>query len=345
MSNWYSDTFGQYLKEIEVELLRTCQERAYVAPLYWQMVEHHFRWDLNSPQSPSFDLNAINGKRARPLMTLLVAEAIAGAYAQAMPGAVAVELLHNFTLIHDDVMDVSETRRGRITVWRRWNSSQAVNAGDGLYTWAMRALTFVPEPKIARAMRCLLEACMSTVEGQILDIGFETRMEVSTAEYVTMIYNKSGALIEGSARLGAILTCEDSATVDAYGEFAKNLGIAFQIQDDYLGIWGDESITGKSASSDIENKKKSYPLLIILDEGSESDKATLSKIYQQEKVSKEDVKTILDILKAVHAEERTRQLTNDFYDKAIAALAAVPTGSKQHDKLLGLAQFLVKRDY
>lgn len=344
-ANWYLDTYGTYLRAIEQHLHALCSTAPDVAPLYRQMVWHHFAWDVNDVTSNDFDLTLINGKRSRPLMTLLVADAICGAHDRAMSAAAAVELVHNFTLVHDDVMDVSDTRRGRITVWKKWNISQAINAGDGMYTWAIRALTTIAPNKIADAVAVLMDACLATVQGQVLDIGFEERMDVTADEYLVMIYNKSGALIEGSARLGALLSTDDTATVDAYGEFAKNLGIAFQIQDDYLGVWGDEALTGKSATSDIEGKKKSFPVLIALDEATEADKATLTTIYEKDVLSKADVQTVLDILDKVDAKERTHQLTNEFYEKSLAALNSVPTGDKNHDGLLGLANFLIKRDY
>jgi geranylgeranyl diphosphate synthase, type I len=344
MANWYLETYGAYLRAIETRLYDTCAAREYVADLYWQMVQHHFGWDQHDVADPDYDLAHINGKRARALMVLLVAEAIDGAYTHAMPAAIAVELLHNFTLLHDDVMDVSATRRGRVTVWKKWNSNQAINAGDGLYTWAMRALT-LQEKNPVLAMRTLMDAAMATVEGQIMDIGFEERMDVSADEYLTMIYNKSGALIEGSARLGALATTDDIETIDAYGTFAHNLGIAFQIQDDYLGIWGDEARTGKSATTDIEGKKKSYPVLIALDEASVSAQTQLRQIYAQDDLSASDVQTVLGILDDVDAARRTRDLTDRYFDQAISALDTVTTGNRAHAKLLELAQFLVKRDH
>lgn len=351
MQDWYYRTFADYLRAIETDLRQFATQRPKVAPLYWQMVDHHFGWENNAPaESGDALLRNLNGKRTRPLMTLLVAQAISNRYDHALPAAVGVELIHNFTLIHDDVMDRSPERRHRSTIWTEWGIAQAINAGDGLYAFGMSSVldllkNRVPPDKIIRAMQVVLDACIATVEGQILDVGFETRSDVSSDEYITMIYNKSGALIEASARLGALLSTNDEATIEAYAAFARNLGIAFQIQDDYLGVWGNEQETGKSATSDIEGKKKSYPVLIAFEQADSASKKTLASIYAKPELNLADVAAVKAILDRLDAAAQTQKLIEKYYQQSIASLDTVTSGSKDHTLLLQLAEFLIQRSY
>lgn len=344
MSNWYYDTFSNILLDLEEYIKNYSERRPKVSPLLGEMIDHHFGWEPNKPTTQ------LNGKRSRPLMMILVAQAISGEYRHVYPAAAGIEIIHNFTLIHDDVMDNSLERRHRPALWAKWNISQAINVGDGLFALGVSASLdvlqeLVAPEKIIRATTGLLEASIETVEGQMLDISFETRMDVTPEEYLTMIYHKSGALIKCSALLGALLTTDDEQTIQAYAEFAKNLGIAFQIQDDYLGVWGNEAVTGKSATTDIENKKKSYPVLITLRKANAAQKEKLFEIYAHESIAGEDIETVLQIFDEVNAKEETNRLINTYYEQSIAALQNVASGNQDHDLLLQLAEFLIKRNY
>lgn len=353
MSNWYHDTFGNLLLEIEQGLQQYCNGRPQVASLLTEMIDFHFAWDqltLDEDGKPVIVLERINGKRSRPLMALLVADGICSQHSHALPAAVGIELIHNFTLMHDDIMDESDERRHRPTLWRKWGISQAINAGDGLFAYGMHAVLelmaqSIPTAKTAETLRVLLEACMATVEGQMLDIDFETRIDVNPDEYLTMVYHKSGALIEASARMGALLSTDDAVSIQAYADFARYLGIAFQIQDDYLGVWGDESITGKSATSDIEGKKKSYPVLLAFQQASAESKDRLAVIYNQDVVNADAVNQVLSILDEVEARSKTRDLIQAYYKKSLNALDRVQVGERKHDLLVGLARFLIQRAY
>jgi geranylgeranyl diphosphate synthase type I len=351
MKDWYFHSFAHYLIDIEVYLRAFCTDRPQAAPLYWEMIDHHFGWNegVVSSADPT-TLRYLNGKRTRPLMTLLVAEAVSGSYAHAIPAAAGIEIIHNFTLIHDDVMDVSLERRHRPTVWSIWGIGQAINTGDGLFAFGMSALLElgqrgVDPAKIVEAMRVLLDACSATVEGQILDMSFEQRTDVTPDEYIVMIEHKTGTLIEASARLGALLSTDDRAVIDGYGDYARNLGIAFQMQDDYLGIWGDEAQTGKSASSDIVGKKKSYPVLIAFASADAEARAALDRIYAQEHLDDADVAAVKAILDTVDAAAQTRSLIERYYCDSIAALDSVSGGDSSGTLLRQIADFLIRRVY
>ncbi|HVO69244.1 MAG TPA: polyprenyl synthetase family protein, partial [Aggregatilineaceae bacterium] len=312
----YKDPFGQIRADIEAEMRAARQEQTAVAPMLWEIVDYVFGWDLTPEQT---ELSTkVSGKKIRPLFMALVAKAICGDYHHVLPAGAALEFLHNFTLIHDDVMDKSLERRHRAAVWTRWGSTQAINAGDALYALAnlvcVRLLnTATPPDKIARAVQTLSQACLWTAQGQILDIDFETREDVSPADYITMISHKTGTLIEAAAEIGALLSTDNEATIQAYARFGRHLGIAFQIRDDYLGMWGDEARTGKSATSDIREKKKSYPILVGFERASDTDRAALRRLYAQETLSDRDIQPVLVILNRAGAAAQTEQVAEQYY--------------------------------
>src|SRR5690606_1410543 len=151
----------------------------------------------------------------------------------------------------------------------------------------------------------------------VLDISFETRGQVSPDEYITMIAHKSGTLIEAAARIGALLSTDDDAIIDAYGEFARNLGIAFQIRDDALGIWGEEALTGKSAKSDLRDKKKSYPVLVAFERAAPQDRATLQTLYARDTLDDEAIASVLAILAQIDAAGETERVAQAYYERAL----------------------------
>ncbi len=224
------------------------------------LMRYHLGWqDAEGRKTPPS-----GGKMIRPALCLLSCEAVGGDAARAMPAAAALELLHNFTLIHDDIEDSSDTRRGRETLWRVAGLPQALNVGDGMFVLAQRTLlgmadAGVPADRVIDAARTLDDACVALCEGQHADIEFEQRAEVSLAEYEAMIAGKTAALLGASMAIGAIAGGADAATVEAMGECGRLLGLAFQVQDDVLGIWGESAVTGKPVADDIRSRKKSFP--------------------------------------------------------------------------------------
>jgi geranylgeranyl diphosphate synthase, type I len=340
MSEWYYESFSGLLDEIETSMHAYAKRRTPVAPLFWDIVMYHFGWQAGSG-SPG-------GKKVRPLLALLVSQAVSNEYRHALPAAIALEYVHNFTLIHDDVMDNSTERRHRQTVWSKWNVSQAINAGDGIYTMAMAAIIDVlkegtPPEKAMAAMGALLDACLATVEGQVLDISFETREDVQPEEYITMIAHKSAALISCSAKLGALLSTDDTAVIDAYADFGWNLGIAFQIWDDYLGIWGEADQTGKSATSDIESKKKSYPVLVAFQDARTH--AEILDLYNRPTLGATEVGQVLEVLDHIQAKEHTKALIQTYYGNALDALDRTGINNRAQQNIRNLAAFFIERAF
>lgn len=225
----------------------------------WEMASYAMGWsgEGTSPET--------TGKRIRPLLCLLVCGACGGDWRKALPPACAVELIHSFSLIYDDIQDASATRRGRPSVWKRNGSAQAINVGDAIFTLAFSALTDSDAAYTSGWLRILSDTCLRLTYGQYLDLAYADAQGITLAQYQEMIGGKTAALVEAACRLGAVSADAAEAQENFYGDFGHALGLAFQIEDDYLGVWGDPQITGKPNASDILGRKKSLPILYGLD--------------------------------------------------------------------------------
>jgi geranylgeranyl diphosphate synthase type I len=308
-----------------------------LAPFYGQLQYH-----LGQVDAQFVPTKSNPGKLLRPTLLLLAYEA-AGAWGlanepapsseyleRALPAAVAIELTHNFTLIHDDIEDNDAERRHRPTVWKLWGVPQAINAGDGLFSLARLTLWNVlekgVESDIAVKLGALLDlACLVVAEGQYLDISFEARQDISVSMYLDMISRKTAALMECAAEMGASLGTRDSGTIQRLRNFGRAMGIAFQVRDDLLGVWATTAELGKTPSGDVYRRKKSLPVLHALEQADTSDKRLLQAIYQQEQsLTEEQVEQVL----AIFARTNTKAYCQDFLlqhcQLAYDALANVP---------------------
>lgn len=276
------------------------------ASLY-DMLRYHLGWkEEEASHTPQ-------GKRIRPLMLLLTTETAGGKWENALAAAAAIELLHNFSLIHDDIEDQSEYRRGRLTLWKKHNLPLSLNAGDALYALSFVCLsdlqlTFSDNISF-QAFQILSLACLSLTKGQHKDISFEEALLVTTDEYLEMIEGKTAALLATSTQLGALLAGSDKKTQSNFFDFGKNIGMAFQIYDDILGIWGNPQETGKSIATDLINRKKSLPILYGL-----AQNQTFKEMWNEE-ISADSIQALSSQLKAEGAYEYALKLA-DFYTSA-----------------------------
>ena len=322
-------------------------------PLYGQMA-YHLGW-IDADFAP-IAVNA--GKLLRPALLLLAYEA-AGAWglditsnqhlSRALPAAAAIELTHNFTLIHDDIEDGDSERHHRPTVWKQWGIPQAINTGDGLFALARLTLWGVLEKGVdglsaARLGEELDRACLTIAEGQFLDLSFEQQEDVAVAQYIDMIKRKTAALMAGAAAMGALLGTRDQETIERLRDFGYATGIAFQVRDDLLGVWASMAESGKTEAGDIYRRKKSLPVLHALEHANAEDRRSLREIYRQEApVSSEQVKHVL----AIFARTETRAYCRAFLDEqcrlAHAALASVPrSGTAVSTRALQDMEMLVR---
>jgi geranylgeranyl diphosphate synthase type I len=285
------------------------------------------------------------GKRIRPLFLLLCTEAAGGRWQDALYAAAAVELLHNFSLVHDDIQDDSPIRHGRPTVWKVWGEANAINAGDLLFTLAYSALNKLSETSISRdavlqVWDIFNRTNLELTRGQHLDMRFEQQPLVTVDEYISMITGKSAALLAACAQIGALIATNNTQLAERYADFARNLGVAFQIRDDILGIWGEEAVTGKSTATDILSKKKSLPVLYGL-----MHSQRLAEIYQQDSLSEADVQEAVQELEKLDAQRYTLQLEADYYARATAALDLADPQGQAANWLRQFAALLFGRSY
>ena len=294
--------------------------------------------------------NATEGKALRPTLCLLACEAAGGSVGKAMPAAVAVELIHNFSLIHDDIQDGDETRHHRPTLWAVWGVPKALIAGNTLRVVADTALEGLVEKGVEletalAAVGVLTEAYQEMIEGQYLDMSYEGRPDIGIHEYLDMISRKSGALIRHSMNLGALIGARQTATIDALLECGRSLGYVFQIRDDVLGVWGDEDTTGKPVGADIRRKKNSFPVVHAMSAARGEDKQLLQTTYEKDSLSDDDVASVLDVMDRVNTRENAQTLAAEHADRALEAVAQVELAPSAHEDLRELVDFLLVREH
>lgn len=246
--------------KLNIELVSIIEQYLYDYPLlYRTMIEYQLGMDGKGNSDKS------QGKRLRPLFVLQVCQAMVGNWQDALPAAASVELLHNFSLIHDDIQDGSETRRGKDTVWKKWGIAQAINIGDAMLTLSFLSLGRCEsrlDHSSINSMKILLEqTCLTLTKGQFLDLAYEKENAIPKDLYWDMVNGKTAVLLSASCKLGAMVSGAEQSQVDKIGRFGITFGLAYQVQDDYLGIWGDPKITGKSQFTDLLSRKKTFPIL------------------------------------------------------------------------------------
>jgi geranylgeranyl diphosphate synthase type I len=301
-----------------------------------RMMAYHMGWEGEGAGPEA------RGKRLRPLFVLLTCAAAGGEWQAALPAAAAVELVHNFSLIHDDIEDDSPLRHGRPTVWKKWGIPQAINAGDAMLTLAHLALLDLQRTASAdvvlKAARLLQETCLHLTQGQYLDLSYETRGDLKIASYWPMVGGKTAALLSACTGLGALVAQAPEPCQVAYREFGRTLGLAFQAQDDLLGIWGNAALTGKSAESDLVSGKKSLPVLYGLEQG-----GPFARRWVQGPVLASEVAELAEQLEREGARSYVEQRAGELTQEALQALERAAPQGEAGQALRALALKLLKR--
>ena len=284
------------------------------------------------------------GKRLRPYMLIRSCQILKGKVPNAMPSASAVEMIHNFTLVHDDIMDNDEMRHGVPTVHKKFGMSIAILAGDVLFSKAFQVIADSKLPVNATILLVskLAQACVEVCEGQLLDIQMAEEKKIpSQAEYITMIGKKTAALFDVSCAMGAICATNKPKDISNLSSFGRNLGIAFQITDDLIGVMGDPKITKKPVGNDLREGKKSLPILMAIKLAKGNDKKIILKAFGNSKVAKDDLYKAVEVIRSLGIEERVRHQALKYAEKAEKSLSEYSGSAKT--ELISLLDFVVKR--
>jgi len=339
-----------WLPRIEEEMRAVLATRHPLLAYHYEMMHYHMGWADESLRP----ITLAAGKRIRPLLCLMSCAAVGGDPTSALPAAAAVEILHNFSLVHDDIQDGDETRRHRPTLWALWGVPQAINVGDGMFALAYASLVrakvsssidLLPDPAgnnswTLKAFERFTEICIRLTEGQHLDLSFEEREDVTAAEYLRMIEGKTAALIAGSLALGAQFGGAGHRKSECLYQFGHNIGMAFQIQDDILGIWGDPEVTGKPAGNDILRRKKSLPLLYGLEHPTHGD--GIRSLWRRG-IREDELPDAIALLDRTAARNWSEEQVRRYHSKGRQALQEGMDDESDSSLLLGLAGRLLQR--
>lgn len=284
------------------------------------------------------------GKRLRPFLAMISVGALEEKEEKAIPYGIALEFVHNFTLVHDDIMDQDLIRRGEPTLYRKIGDAHAINAGDGLFALAFQILsrTDVEGEKIRDLLEILSSCVVKIAEGQQEDLEFEDTFDITEDEFIEMIEKKTAFLFKAATKGGAIIADATEEEIKAMEKYAEKMGIAFQIQDDYLDLMGDEEEIGKDVGSDIKEGKRTLMVIRALDELSEPKEVKLKKILDRQDNTVEETEEALNLMKEVGALEYSRKLAEEYSKEAKAQLKDLP--ETEYKKILEeLVDYMINR--
>ncbi|WAL63038.1 polyprenyl synthetase family protein [Amycolatopsis cynarae] len=317
--------------------MRAALER--LDPTSRSIAYYHLGWtDLDGKPT------AGGGKAVRPALALLSAQAAGACPETGLPGAVAVELVHNFSLLHDDLMDGDTERRHRPTVWAVRGAASAILTGDAMLSLAQEVLLDGEGPGAVAAARLLAEATNELIRGQVLDVAFEQRNDVTLDECLDMAAGKTGALLSASTAIGAVLACAPQETVEALAGFGADLGLAFQLVDDVLGIWGEPEVTGKPVHSDLRARKKSLPVTYAVTHGGALGRELAEWLARPGTPGEDSVRRAAELVEG--AGGRTWALDEAYRRMAAGQrkLEDAAIADRAREELLSLARFIVTRE-
>jgi geranylgeranyl diphosphate synthase, type I len=309
---------------------------------FYAMMEYHLGWRDEHLQPARSD----PGKLLRPRLALLACQAAGAEPARALPLAAGIQLIHDFSLVHDDIEDDSATRRARPTVWKLWGMPQGINTGDGMFVIAHLAIhrlaeNGTPPALTLEVLRRFSATILTICEGQFLDLSYEGNLAIDEDAYLAMIRRKTAVLIGAAAELGALVGGADDTTARALAEFGVNLGLAFQVQDDVLGVWGDPEVTGKPFAADLIQRKLSLPVIHAL--RAEGGQGALAAIYARRETREGDVPAMLDALEQAGARTYTEATAGRFHTQSLAALDRAEGDARTLAQLRVIAEGLLGR--
>lgn len=299
--------------------------------------------ELYSPISYTL---ALGGKRIRPVLVLLTCEIFGGDLNSAINPAIALEVFHNFTLLHDDIMDNAPLRRGKETVYKKWNANVAILSGDTMFALAYKHLIKTDKGVLDDILEIFTNAAIEVCEGQQYDMNFETRNDVSIDEYMEMIRLKTAVLIAASMKTGAVIGRAKPNDVENIHKFGECVGIAFQLQDDLLDVYADQEKFGKKVGGDIVSNKKTYLYIKAFQDAKGNDKNVLKKYFSSVDFDpQEKIINVNKIYDNIGVRESTIHLINDYYDKALSYYLLISLSDEKKTSLKNFTDQMMQRDY
>src|ERR1043165_3929597 len=316
-----------------------------LADKYEQFYQNNaFNYDPNCLYEPVRHIMNIPGKRIRPMLLLMSSDMFGGNVDEALHPAFAMEVFHNFTLVHDDVMDNADIRRGIPTVHKKDGLNEAILAGDVMLSYGYKYLLNIPGPSLNGALKLFTKTAIEIFEGQQHDLDFEKRLDVTVDEYLKMIEFKTSVLLAASLQIGALVAGASEADQKKLYEFGLNLGLSFQIKDDWLDTFGEGEKVGKKIGGDIIQNKKAFLLITTLNDASAEQHSRLLTLFEEKDETKK-VAGVMTILKELNISDKTLQKVNELYEKSLNSLRSVNLPDEKKAPLLALAEKIHNRDY
>ncbi len=338
---WAAESISLCLRSLLFQTLMQTNEQLL------QLIDRHIQRDVKQPvelyQPVTYTLS-LGGKRVRPLLALLACRLFSDDVMPAMPAAMAIEVFHNFTLLHDDVMDNAGTRRGKPTVHKKWNRNTAILSGDVMQVQAFQLLAQADTAKLKPLLDIFIQTAIEVCEGQQYDMNFEQRNDVSESEYIEMIRLKTAVLLGAALKMGAVSGGAPVTDAGALYTFGEQTGIAFQLQDDLLDVYGDPAVFGKKIGGDILCNKKTYMLIQALEKAQGAEKQALEKWISAEEFNPaEKIAAVTHIYNALGIKEICEEKIKEYTQMALAGLDKVQVEESRKTELRALVHSLMTR--
>ena len=287
---------------------------------------------------------ALGGKRLRPTLLLATCDMFGGDIAKASSAAVGIEVFHNFTLLHDDLMDKSPLRRGKETVYRRWNENIAILSGDTMFAMAYRYFLRQWHPNMEAILKTFTETAIGVCDGQQYDMNFETQADVSIADYMKMIELKTAILLAGAMKIGALYANAPEKDIELLYNAGISMGLAFQLQDDLLDAYGDVSVFGKQTGTDIKDNKKTYLYLSALKEADKSQKETLQRLFKTTPENPDEkIRTVIGIYDSLNIKALVEKDIETYFEQSLKYLDGINLGNDSKETMKQIINQLLGR--
>ena len=284
------------------------------------------------------------GKRVRPVLTLMAADALSNNFEKALPAALSIEIFHNFSLVHDDIMDNALYRRGKLSVHKKWNTNRAILSGDAMLILSYKSLEIYKSETFLKMNKVLTDSALHVCEGQQMDMNFTDKIDISEEQYFKMINLKTAVLIGAALKMGVLAVDADESVCQSFYDFGLNLGILFQLQDDYLDVFGEESVFGKVNGGDIKENKRTLFFIHSIENGSKNDVKSLIDLYDSESKDFDKKKReVINIFKKNKSDVYLRNIIDDYNKRILNSIKNLPIQIKKQKQFLDFFNIILNR--